>query len=218
MASFGNSDVDKYYAQFLAALPVAQIDYNPITTEQKTQDEFAASYAAYMAPAYEQSIKKVLASADAQRASYDADAASRGMGTSTWLSDVKGRVSQGAQSDIASLSSQYQANLGTSVSEAYQNQLNRLLTVATQNEQNRLSVQSANESEKIRLEQLAYQRALEAISLEGIGSGSGGGTDSIVITDKGGVTQEEFMRSIDRALGKRSTDTVTKNPTYVRLP
>lgn len=165
-ATLPDATTNKWYQQYISEFTPQQIDYKDITTEQQTRDQLSASEAAYLEPYLQQSMKSVLAQAQAQRASYDADAASRGMTQSTYLTDVKGRVSQQAQSDIAGLQSAYQSTLAQQTNSAYQAQLNRLLSVSQQNEQNRLSVSEWNASERTRAEALAWQRAFVAASQE----------------------------------------------------
>ena len=156
-----DATINAYYQQFLSGLTPQTIDYQDITTEEQTKDEFSASEAAYLEPYYTQQIKSVLASAKAQRAEYDADAASRGMSSSTWLSDAKGRTSQQAQTDVASLQAAYTSALAQNTNDLYQAQLDRLLTVSQQNASNRLTVDEYNANQKTNTEALAYQRALE---------------------------------------------------------
>ena len=173
-ATLPDATTNKWYQQYISEFTPQQIDYKDITTEQQTREQLSASEAAYLEPYLQQSMKRVLAQAQEQRATYDADAASRGMTQSTYLTDVKGRVSQQAQSDIAGLQSSYQSTLAQQTNSAYQAQLNRLLSVSQQNEQNRLSVSEWNASERTRAEALAWQRAFVAASQEAsAASGSG---------------------------------------------
>lgn len=174
-ATLPDATTNKWYQQYISEFTPQQIDYKDITTEQQTRDQLSASEAAYLEPYLQQSMKSVLAQAQAQRAAYDADAASRGMTQSTYLTDVKGRVSQQAQSDIAGLQSAYQSTLAQQTNSAYQAQLNRLLSVSQQNEQNRLSVSEWNASERTRSEALAWQRAFVAASQEAAAAASSGG-------------------------------------------
>ena len=174
-ATLPDATTNKWYQQYIQEFTPQQIDYKDITTEQQTREQLSASEAAYLEPYLQQSMKSVLAQAQAQRAAYDADAASRGMTQSTYLTDVKGRVSQQAQSDIAGLQSSYQSTLAQQTNSAYQAQLNRLLSVSQQNEQNRLSVAEWNASERTRAEALAWQRAFVAASQEAAAAASSGG-------------------------------------------
>lgn len=84
-------------------------------------------------PQYDAAIRNRQNTAAANRASIDADAAARGLGSSTWVTDVKNRQNNAAAQDVANLEGQYSAAL-------YQNLMNKL------SEQNQLSLsaQQAN--------------------------------------------------------------------------
>jgi hypothetical protein len=183
-ATLPDETTNRYYEQYLQEFAVTPINYADITTEQQTREQLSASEAAYLEPYYAQSMKNVLSQARSQRAQYDADAASRGMTQSTYLTDVKGRTSQQAQSDITNLRASFQSTLAQQTNQAYQAQLNRLLSVSQQNAANRLSVDQWNAQEQARVEALAWQRAFVAAAQErarssGGGGGGGGGEDLV---------------------------------------
>ena len=84
-------------------------------------------------PQYDAAIRNRENTAAANRASIDADAAARGLGSSSWVTDVKNRQNNAAAKDVANLEGQYSAAL-------YQNLMNKL----SEQDQLSLSAQQAN--------------------------------------------------------------------------
>lgn len=84
-------------------------------------------------PQYDAAIRNRQSTAAANRASIDADAAARGLGSSSWVTDVKNRQNNATAKDVANLEGQYSAAL-------YQNLMNKL----SEQDQLSLSAQQAN--------------------------------------------------------------------------
>lgn len=157
--TFQDAVMNKYYQQFMDELPSGEVAYTPITTENLTTDQMREQIASSIRPTVDQSINTLKSNVTAQRASVDADAASRGMGRSTYVSDIKSRLAQSAQQNIASIESNYGATLAQRVAEAWNNQANRKATIDSQNESNRLNVNSFNAERRVAREQEAYARS-----------------------------------------------------------
>lgn len=190
---FGDSTVDSYYSQMLETLPSQEIGYTDISTERRSREEIAKSIADYLEPYLDKSVSSVKANERSQRAALDADAASRGMTSSTYLSDTKRQVSRAAQADIADLRSAFVSNVAQQTEENWGAQVNRLLTVDTTNAANRLTRDQWNASARAALEALAYQRALETKAR--IDAGKSSGTPSDTSGDgitKYGVTPDSW--------------------------
>lgn len=136
------------YTDYLAKMrenmlsQVQEVEYNP-----QSASALKSALAKALRPEYEAAIKNRNKTAAKNRAAIDADAAARGMGTSTWVTDVKNRQNDAAASDIANIEGDY-------ISTLYGNLLNRLGT----QEQNKLSVDQYNSS----LRQGALDRAQAA--------------------------------------------------------
>ena len=111
-------------------------------TETLTYDPMSAStlksaIAKALRPSYDKAIETRNRTAATNRAMIDADAAARGIGASTWVTDVKNRQNDAAASDIANLESDYAAKL-------YENLLGRL----TDQENKKLTVDQFNAQAK----------------------------------------------------------------------
>ena len=169
--SFGNSKIDGYYQSFLTTLPNEQISYDPVVLEEQTVDSISGQVEKYLRNYYDKAITQRQAQTVQNNAALDVDAASRGMGTSTYLSDMKNRQLMSESADIAGLNSDYNATLAQTVQDQYNQYLSNKLNVDFTNRQNQLTVDQWNASARLALEELAYQRAQEAYART---RGSGG--------------------------------------------
>lgn len=92
--------------------------------------------AAWLRPGYDSAIRERGQRTARYRAELDADALSRGMGSSTYVTDVKSRQLQDEADDVAALESEYGAQLGKLLMEAVDREKERELSVAMQNQEN----------------------------------------------------------------------------------
>lgn len=88
-------------------------------------DELSAQYSAYLRPRVDSAIAAREKAAQSNQAELDADAAARGMGSSTFVSSLKNREMDAAASDIAGLESDYLATLAERVQEGMLAQMER---------------------------------------------------------------------------------------------
>jgi hypothetical protein len=198
--------VSSSYESILKTLMPQTIGYSPIETEKQTQESLASQISAYLRPYVDKSIADRKSTTTANRAGIDIDAASRGMGASTWVTDAKQRETNAEASDIAGLESDYAANLAEQVYNSYQSYLDRQYNVDTANAGNQIEVDEFNAQVLAALEQTAYERALDMNSLKGRGSGSGSGTGSPLddlLKSLGFSTLEELYDALE---GGKNTD------------
>lgn len=168
MAAVVNQAFTDLYTQlkdkFLAEAP--QMTYNP-----QSESSLRAKLAAALKPAYDQQIAARQKQTQSARAGIDADAAARGIGASTWVTDAKNRLGNAEAADIANLNSNYISTLASQL-------LNR---IAGQ-ESNRLSIEEYNTTQKRSAQDKALELALSkygewgapVVSAGGGSSGSGG--------------------------------------------
>ncbi len=173
--SLGNKEFDSYYQSFLKTLPNEEIEYHPIEYEAQTVEGIRDQVAGYMRNYYDKAIKQRQTQTSQYNAAADVDAASRGMLPSTYLSDLKGRQYMAEAADIANLESDYNANLAQTTADQYNQYLNRRLQVDTQNVANQMDVDKWNAQARLALEELAYNRGMNAWQLSQQGQGGGGG-------------------------------------------
>lgn len=116
-----------------------RINAERINVDQYSQQELANQIAAYLRPYTENAINARKQQTIKNRAAIDVDAASRGMGASTWVTDSKNRQAQAEAADIANLENTYLGNLNQSVFNADQAQRERAYNAAAQNAANQLN-------------------------------------------------------------------------------
>lgn len=116
-----------------------RINVERINVDQYSQQELANQIAAYLRPYTENAINARKHQTIKNRAAIDVDAASRGMGASTWVTDSKNRQAQAEAADIANLENTYLGNLNQSVFSADQAQRERAYNAAAQNAANQLN-------------------------------------------------------------------------------
>lgn len=157
----------QYYNEILASMTPQTIDY-----QAPTADEIAAQISAYLRPSVDQQIRDRQQSTLQQRAATDADAASRGILASTWVTDIKNRLMQSEAADVAAAESDYRAQLLQGVYNRQAAEADRANQIAMFNAQMRQQAESD-----------AYKRAADMYNLylqnkSSSGGGRGGGSDS----------------------------------------
>jgi hypothetical protein len=119
-----------------------EIEYAP-----RSDEEIADSISDWLRPGYDQAISDRKDMTKANNANLDADAIARGMGSSTYVSDVKSRQQNAESDDIAKMESDYGANFSKYMQENIAADQDRLLEVQKINAE---------------LRDQAYQRAYDA--------------------------------------------------------
>ena len=162
-----------YYDAISSQIAPQTVDYTAPTI-----DEIAAQISGYLRPSTDAQIRSRQAATVKQRAATDADAASRGMLPSTWVTDYKNRLAQQENADIADIESAYRAQLLQGVASRQQEEADRAYQIAMFNAQMR---QAAEES--------AYNRAGDMYQIylnrksHGSSSGSGSSEEVSLVDD-----------------------------------
>lgn len=169
LAYNADPDFQRFYKQILAGMSPETIDYSSPTAQ-----EIAAQISEYLRPATEQQIRNRQLATGRQRAQTDADAASRGILSSTWVTDIKNRLMQSESADIAAIESDYRSQLLQGVYNRQAQEADRALQIAMFNAQMRQQA-----------EKDAYSRAGDMYNLylqskrRGSGSGSSSTTPKV---------------------------------------
>lgn len=116
-----------------------KINVERINTDMQSQAELANQIAAYLRPYTEQAIQARNDQSIDTRTKIDVDANSRGMGSSTWVTNAKLLEEKARAADIRAYEDSYLSNLRQSVFNADQAQRERIYNAAAQNAANMLT-------------------------------------------------------------------------------
>lgn len=154
-----------------------------ITYDAKSEEEIRSTVAEWLRPSYDQAIATRKEQTLTNKANLDADAIARGMGSSTYVTDVKNRQQNAESSDIATMESDYGATLAKYVSEGVETENDRLL-----------EVQEFNAEQRQAAYELAYSAAIELFPYyrkKSSGGGSGQSSNAVTATSRENV--ETFL-------------------------
>lgn len=175
--------------------------YRPekLTYEAADEDTLRDQIAAWLRPSYDSAIAARRDQTAAYRAELDADAIARGMGSSTYVTDVKSRQLADEAEDIATLEGEYGAQLGKLTMEAAEAERERELEVAIENQK---------QDQAAYME--AYQAALGLFDtyLKSRGGG-GGGRGSSAAADVSGTTKRNCELFLAGLTGAERYDVYT---------
>lgn len=177
--------------------------YRPekLTYEALDADALREQIAAWLRPSYDSAIAARRDQTAAYRAELDADAIARGMGSSTYVTDVKSRQLADEAEDIATLEGEYGAQLGKLTMEAAEAERERELEVAIENQK---------QDQAAYME--AYQAALGLFDtyLKSRGSGGGGGgRGGSAAADVSGTTERNCELFLEGLTGAERYDVYT---------
>lgn len=205
--SLPNSVYAEAYQKIYDSVPKQTITPQEIKLDERTKESITTDINSYLRPYYDLAAKQRLATAEQSRAELDADAYSRGMGSSTWLTDKKSRESMAAQTDVANLNAQYGAALNEGVNTQLQNYTSNKLAVAQTNAANKLSADQYNAEVDRVAREWAYKVLLDQIDLGAFetyydtGSSGGSSGGSPIPKPTGDLlTNEQFSARLKTAL------------------
>lgn len=138
---------------------VGTVDYTPRST-----GTLKSALQKIIRPTYEKNIQTRQQATRSNRAAVDADAAARGIGASTWVSDMKNRLNTNEARDIANINDDYSSQL-------YSALMGRL----AEQDQLSLAAQQANMNARQGALGNALSGAQYLYSLDKANSGGGGG-------------------------------------------
>ena len=184
----GQQLMDAYNRMYEVFSP-GEIDY-----EAESEETIREKIGAWLRPAYDKAIAAREKQTDAYGAELDADAIARGMGASTYVTDVKSRQQDSEAEDIAALESDYGAALLKAVSERLESEKDRMLDVEMYNRD--LSLDVAD---------MAYAAAGGMLG----GSSGGGGS--------GGARRSSGSRRTGSTTGSTATTSYEQCAAFLRI-
>ena len=176
-----STDLNALQNQILNMLTVPSIEYS-----MPSEQELAAQISDYLRPSYDQAIAQRKKQTLYNRAEIDADAASRGMGRSSYVTDVKDQAMDAEASDVANLENNYNAALLEAVYNQYNQHLQNKLAADQYNSSAAAAAQQAalGYATNMYQDNLAQQRALEtAAASSGRKGGGNKGTGFSMATE-----------------------------------
>lgn len=153
MAMFGDDKLQSQYNTIHSQLQNSGA-YTPLTMPEQDLDSITEQLAQIYRPQVERAIAQRIGATKQQKAAIDVDAASRGMGTSTFVTDAKNRIMNAEAADIAGLESDYASQLAGNALTQYQNYLSDKLKLDQYNQQLAASMEGA-----------AYDQAMQQYQL-----------------------------------------------------
>lgn len=195
-----NQTFDGYYNAIKNSLSVPTVTVKP-----PSKDEVSSMWSSILRPSADAAIEKRNRAAERDMAELDADAVSRGMGGSTYVTSVKSREMEEAQDDIGEIEAQYGAVLAE-----------RIYDTLSQYDQMSLSAQQYNASAAAAAAEtalsmasdwysqyLAQQNAAMERQASGRSSGSSGGSSgSSKMSGLSTADYTEYVRNLTPAQQK----------------
>ena len=195
---FGNEDFQAIYQKAKEEYAPQLVKYTPVD-----ETTLAARISAILRPVYEKAILALFQGNRRADAELDADAISRGMGSSTFVTDVKRRQDNIAAEGARDLESEYGAKLADQLYKAMEGERDRLLEVEKFNaQQQSAAMEQAFEAAKVLYEAYLATKARH----RGGGSGSGNSGDKNETADDADV-KGALAQAVAAARGK-----LTANP------
>ena len=182
-SSTGMPSLEELFQTLLQYYDPETIEFNPVDEET-----LADTISKWLRPAYEQAIENRRRETERINAELDADAWSRGMGSGSYLSDVKERQYRGEAGDIDALESSYASELAGHLFNAIKEQQEQKIEVDKFNAE---QVNHANE-QAMNAAQALYN-AMLAKTGSGSGSGNHGASSSSGTT---GSTGDSILDSL----------------------
>lgn len=199
---YGNEAFETIYEKTKKEYVPHEISYSPL--DEKTLTE---RISAVLRPVYEKAIAAIFRNNKRADAELDADAISRGMGSSTFVTDVKRRQDNAAADDVQGLESEYGAKLADQLYKAMEGERDRLLEVEKFNAQQRnVAMEQAFSAAKTLYDAyLAAKAAEEAAALAKSGGGGGGSAKKQEETTKAEI-KTSLAQAVATARGQLQTD------------
>jgi len=194
---YGNEAFETIYAKTKQEYAPQQISYTPLD-EQTLADRISA----VLRPVYEKAIAAIFRGNKRQDAELDADAISRGMGSSTFVTDVKRRQDAAAADDVNDLEAEYGAKLADQLYKAMEGERDRLLEVEKFNSQQQsLALEQAFSAAKV-----LYDAYLAARAAQSTGSGGGSGGSQKKETADPAQIKGSLAQAVAAARGQLAAD------------
>lgn len=184
--------------------------YAPVLMEYTSEnmDSLRETIAAWLRPSYEQALRKQEQQAALYNGKLDADAWSRGMGSSTYVSDLKYRRQNELQQNRADLEASYGAALAEQLFKAWEKQLEYRM------EAEKFNAQAQNEANQ---KALAAAGTLYQSYLNSLNRGSGNSKQKDIEEEQADTEALEHLEKV-RALQAEKKRLITAGKLATKKP
>ena len=190
---YGSEVFQTFYDQAKQEHAPQLISYTPL--DEKTLTERISTV---LRPIYDKAIAAIFRGNQKTDAELDADAISRGMGSSTFVTDVKRRQDSAAADDVKDLETEYGAKLADQLYKAMEGERDRLFEVEKFNAQQ----QSAALEQAFSVAKVLYEAYLAAKAAQGSGGGGGRKRE----TTDGSRAKSSLAQAVAAARGQTTPD------------
>ena len=198
----------KYYDYIIGKISVPGISVNV-----PSRAELEADYSASLRPGVELAINNRRKSGESAKAEMDADAASRGMEASTYVSSMKEREGDDVEDDVSMMEAQYTATLAERIADALQYYASLEMQAASTN----ASMAAAASNTAVGLASQWYQSYLNTLGESAAGTtyrgrgGSGAGTGD---GTQGGLSAQQYREYVKKLSAEERYNLFYGNEAY----
>ena len=195
---YGNEAFETIYEKTRKDYAPQLISYTPLD-EQTLVERISA----VLRPVYDKAIAAIFQRNRHADAELDADAISRGMGSSTFVTDVKRRQDAAAADDVNDLEAEYGAKLSDQLYKAMEGERDRLLEVEKFNAQQKsLALEQAFSAARVLYDAYLAARAAQSAT----GGGSGGGSQKQQTAADPAQVKNSLAQAVAAARGQLAAD------------
>lgn len=212
-APTGTDLFNSYYQTILS-----QIGVPTVSMDIPSADTIRSQWQEALRPSLDAAITRRQTASQAAKAELDADAVSRGMGSSSYVSSVKERESAGAQQDIGEMEAQYGATLAERIAASLQSYDQMRLSVEQYNQQARQSAQQTALGLAGTWYQnyLSQQSALAQSSAKSTSSSSGSSSSSTAKVSSN-LTASDYLEYVENLSARERQELFTSSQSYWKV-
>jgi len=203
---------DSYYQTILN-----QINVPTVSMDIPSADSIRSQWQDALRPSVDAAINRRQTTSQNAKAELDADAVSRGMGSSTYVSSVKERESANAQDDIGEIESIYGANLAERIAASLQSYDQMRLAVQQHNQQAQQSAQQAALSLAGSWYNSYLSQQQSAASSSSKSSSSSGNSSSSTAKVSSNLAASDYLTYVEKLSSSQREQLFTSSESYWKV-
>lgn len=211
----GGADTDLFGSYYEAIL--RQLDVPSLSVDIPSQEAVKDQWQSALRPSLDAAVSRRQSASQATRAELDADAVSRGMGSSSYVTSIKERESADAQADIGEMEAQYGATLAERIAATLQSYDQLRLSAQQYN----LQAQQAARQSALNLagnwygDYMTQQNALAQAAAKSAGSGSKSGSTGAKASSR--LTANDYLGYVDNLPDSQRQELFTSSQAYWKV-